>query len=359
MLNSIKRRAPLKLKQQVRSIIDRENVDLPEGRKAFVFLAADYGNIGDIAITAAQRRFLASYAGHPHVVEVPISKTRIFLHSIRKQSTPSDLVTVIGGGNMGSLYSDIEALRQLVIRSFPRNRIVCFPQTLDWEDSPESAKAIERIVDIYSGHGDLHVFAREAVSRDKLRDLFSAHDSVRVGYAPDVVLSATATDLGADADTSRDGILLCMRGDRERAVTEEQRQALGAALARTGLEVEVTDTHAGGSGLSEDQCRSLLRDKVDQFRSARLVVTDRLHGMIMSVVAGTPCLVLPNSNHKIRQTYTDWLSDHPLIQFVSPDQLASVDERLGRMLASVPARTNVPPVDVSHYAELQKALTRP
>lgn len=359
MLNSIKRRVPLKLKQQVRSIIDRENVDLPEGRKAFVFLAADYGNIGDIAITAAQRRFLVSYAGHPHVIEVPISKTRALLRSIRKQSTPSDLVTVIGGGNMGSLYSDIEALRQLVIRSFPRNRIVCFPQTLDWDDSPESAKAIERIVDVYSRHKDLHVFARESVSRDKLSDLFSAHGTVRVGYAPDIVLSTTAAGLGADAATPRDGVLLCMREDRERAITEGQRQALDAALARTGLEVELTDTHAGGSGLSKDHCHRLLRDKVDQFRSARLVVTDRLHGMIMSVVAGTPCLVVPNSNHKIQQTYEDWLSDHPLIQLVRPEQLAAVGERLEGLLASAPAKTTVPPVDASRYAELQNALTLP
>ncbi|MEP2181469.1 polysaccharide pyruvyl transferase family protein, partial [Roseibium sp.] len=212
MIDSIKGWVPLKLKQRVRSIVVREDLDLSGDRRAFLFLAADYGNIGDIAITAAQEHFLKSHAGQYNVVVVPISKTRSLLRSIKKQITPSDLVTIVGGGNMGSLYPEIEALRQLVIRSFPRNRIVCFPQTLDWEDSPESAKAIERIVDIYSGHGDLHVFAREAVSRDKLRDLFSAHDSVRVGYAPDVVLSATATDLGADAVTPRDGILLCMRG---------------------------------------------------------------------------------------------------------------------------------------------------
>lgn len=31
--------------------------------------------------------------------------------------------------------------------------------------------------------------------------------------------------------------------------------------------------------------------------------------MIFSVITNTPCVVLLNNNHKILQTYLDWLSD--------------------------------------------------
>ena len=333
-----------------------EEMPLPEAPKAFVFLAADYGNVGDLAITLSQARFLRRYSGKPYVVEVPISRTRLLLRSIKKQIGPTDLVTIIGGGNMGSLYPDIEELRQLVIRSFPRNRILCFPQTLDQDGSSASAKALEKIAEVYSRHDNLHVFARESVSLSKLRDLLGTFRGIRIGYAPDIVLSATAADLGATAITPRAGILLCMRGDRERAITEEQCAAVTAALARTGMEVVRTDTHVGGSRLCKDQCEELVRNKIVQFRSARLIVTDRLHGMILSVIAGTPCVVLPNSNHKILQTYRDWLNDNPLAQIVSLDQPSDVEEKLEKLLASVPSGVDAPVVDAHKYADLAATL---
>ena len=332
---------------------------LPQAPRAFVFLAADYGNIGDLAITAAQRGFIAQALPDHQLVPVPISTTREVIRSIRKQIAPGDLVTIVGGGNMGSLYPDIEALRQRVIRTFPKNRIVCFPQSLDWHDSAESDRALARIVRIYARHPDLHVFARESVSRDKLRGLFAAHPSVHVGYVPDVVLSAHAAQLGFDAPSTPSGILLCMRDERERALAASQHAQLRALLEATGEAITVTDTHAGGARLDDARCARLVADKLAQFSAARLVVTDRLHGMILALVAGTPCLVLPNANHKIRQTWQDWLQDVPQLRFVEPAGLAELPAMLESLL-SVPRRNPAAaPLDASRYADLAQVVSAP
>lgn len=357
MIRLIKQLVPGSIKRWAIQHVLGEEMPLPEAPKAFVFLAADYGNIGDLAITSAQARFLTRHSGKPNVVLVPISRTRSLLRPIKKQITPTDLVTVIGGGNMGSLYPDIEELRQLVVRSFPRNRIVCFPQTLDWDQSPDSTEALKKIAHVYSQHDDLHVFARESVTWAKLRDLLGASSSVQIGYAPDIVLSATAADLGATTIDPRAGILQCMREDRERAVTGDQRKVLVAALASTGMEVGITDTHAGGARLSRDHCEELVRNKIIQFRSAKLVVTDRLHGMILSLVAGTPCLVLPNANHKILQTHRDWLSENPLAQLVNLDQPSDVEKKLEKLLASGPSEAAPPLVDANKYEDLKNVLS--
>lgn len=359
MTDALKRLVPLRIKQQVRAVVDREDVDLPPGPRAFLFLAADYGNIGDIAITAAQERFLAEHAGRPHVVVVPISRTRARLRSIQRQIGPGDLVATVGGGNMGVAYPDIEALRQLVIRSFPDHRVVCFPQTLDWDASRASDRAVRKLVEVYSEHRDLHVFARESVSHARLQDLFAPYPGVRVGLVPDIVLSATASDLGASTAETGGGLLLCMRDDQERAVTDAQRREIDASLAQLDLPIEITDTHAGGAGLSDEQCRALLRDKVNQFGAARLVVTDRLHGMILSLVAGTPCLVLPNSNHKIRQTHEDWLRANPRVEVLSPDRLDTVAEAIQRLLAADRPASGTPPLGVDAYGALRTALSAP
>src|SRR5690349_17962443 len=128
MTGLVKRCVPLAVKQWALQRMRPEEIVLPPGGRAFVFLAADYGNIGDLAISQAQKAFLRRCVGEFEVVGVPISKTRSLIGSIKRQITPSDLITIIGGGNMGSLYPEIEGLRQLVIRSFSGNRIVCFPQ---------------------------------------------------------------------------------------------------------------------------------------------------------------------------------------------------------------------------------------
>ncbi|WP_083868162.1 polysaccharide pyruvyl transferase family protein [Halomonas smyrnensis] len=334
---------------------------LPPGSRLFVFLSADYGNIGDIAISRAQQAFVSSVAGARTIVPIPISQTRYVLQSIRVQMNDDDLVTVIGGGNMGFLYPDIEDLRQLVIRSFPNNRIVCFPQTLDWNESRQSRHALDRIVRVYSQHPDLYLHAREAVSYEKLKELFADQSAVRIGFVPDIVLSATAAELGADGDDSPRGALLCLRDDRERLLDDSHRQVLSQALIDAGLDSEVTDTHVGGSSLLPERCAQLLAEKLMQFQAARLVVTDRLHGMILAALAGTPCLVLPNSNHKIRQTWKDWLADVQQVRFLALEELGEregIDEAVRQLLATPRRDPAEPVINRAHYEDLRRAIAR-
>lgn len=347
------------LKQLLVPYLRARDLVLPPSPRALIFLAADYGNIGDLAITAAQRRYLERMVPNHHAVLIPISATREVIRSMRRQVRSSDLVTIIGGGNMGSLYPDIEELRQLVIRSFPNNRIVCFPQTLDWDEPEQSRRALDRIVRVYSRHPDLHVYAREAVSHGKLKELFADRPAVKVGFVPDIALSATAAGLGASGVDAPRGALLCLRDDRERSLGDAHREALRRALAAAGLETEVTDTHAGGSRLAPERCSELLADKLTQFQGAQLVVTDRLHGMILAALAGTPCLVLPNSNHKIRQTWMDWLRDVPQVRFVELGELAGIETVVRELLATPRRDPATPVIDPSHYDGLRRAIAHP
>lgn len=345
------------LKLKVISSLKKQNITLPKSKCAFVFLAADYGNIGDIAISAAQREYLTSTLTEYTVLCIPISKTRLVIKSIKKQIRAGDIVTTIGGGNMGSMYPDIEDLRQLIISSFPNNRIVCFPQTLDWDESAKSKQALKKIVKTYSQHQDIHIFARETITYAKLNELFYKYSNVNIGLAPDIVMSSTAKILGADDCLEHSGVLRCLRNDKEVALTVSQYAMLDEALAKTELAINITDTHAGGAGLDETYCAKLLADKLNQFCAANLVVTDRLHGMILSLLSGTPCLVLPNANHKIRQTQIDWLSTHPRVVFVETYQFDEISDFINKLLSTSRGTVIESPVDSNQYSELKEALT--
>jgi len=356
MLNFLKAFVPVSIKNVARSLVVRQYFPLPHKKRVFVFLSADYGNVGDLAISAAQKAYLAKVLFGYVVVTIPISETRDVLRSIKKQISNDDIVTIIGGGNMGSLYPDIEALRQLVIQSFPQNRVICFPQTLDWDESEASRRAIKRIVRVYSSHADLHLFARETVSFGRLQEMFAEHKSVNVRHVPDIVLSATSQDLGINVDSVPQGALLCLRDDRERSLGNEHREAIHIALADASLDTEITDTHVGGSRLDPERCAQLLKSKLNQFQDSRLIVTDRLHGMILAALVGTPCLVLPNSNHKIHQTWQDWLVDVPQVHYMSLAELPNVGAAVQKLLA-VPRRNPTSPViDSVHFDDLSAAL---
>lgn len=357
MYKIIKSLIPVRLKRHVLTQINAKNISLPKGYRCFIFLAADYGNIGDIAITKAQKQFLKKTLPDYEVISIPISQTRLVLRSIKKQIKPNDVITIIGGGNMGAIYPDIEALRQLVIKSFPKNRIVCFPQTLDWDKSLHSKRALKRIVKVYSGHPNIHIFARESITYKKLVDLFKRHNKVTVGLVPDIVMSSTAKDLGASDNEQCSSILTCLRNDKEAVLTNEQYQKLDDVLAATKYNIIKTDTHAGGSGLDDLECSKLLKDKLNQFRSAHLVITDRLHGMIMCLLAGTPCLVLPNSNHKISQTWLDWLQNESRLIFVQQDNFENTPVYINQLLNQSHGSIYQSPVDIENYDPLKKALT--
>lgn len=353
----LKKILPLKFKQHIHTFLNCEKVDLPVRKRAFIFLAADYGNIGDLAISAAQEKFLEENLLDYEVFPVPISKTRLWLGSIKNQVTSEDIITIIGGGNMGSLYPDIEDLRQLVIQSFPYNKIVCFPQTLDWEESQSSNKALKKIVKIYASHSDIHVFARELITYKKLEDVFNGQKNVKIGFVPDIVMSSSAKQLGVVNSSKPTGILTCLRNDKECALKAEHYAILDSAIGDTGLTITKTDTHAGGSGLSKVECNKLLSSKIQQFAEAQLVITDRLHGMILCILSGTPCLVLPNSNHKIRQTYLNWLKDHPRVIFVEIENFTQVPKYIDQLLSQPRGNLTDSAVELTQYKPLIKALS--
>lgn len=357
MKDKLKKLLPLQLKKSVYILLNKQKIYLPIKKRIFIFLSADYGNIGDLAISSAQKKFITEKLSDYEPFVIPISKTRLWIDSIKKQVSSDDIVTIIGGGNMGSLYPDIEDLRQLVIKSFPSNKIICFPQTLDWDTSKLSDKALKKILKIYSSHSNIYIFARESITYAKLQQLFESQPHVKIGFVPDIVMSATAEKLGVLHNSVAKGILTCLRDDKECALGSQHYKLLDDTIHATKRNVIKTDTHAGGSGLYEEHCQKLLAHKIQEFSEAELVITDRLHGMILCLLSGTPCLVLPNSNHKIKQTYLDWLRDHPRLIFLELENFESIAQSIDQLLSVPRGKLTESPVELEKYNQLIKALS--
>lgn len=274
------------------------------------FLAADYGNLGDVAITKAQREYLQAKFPKAEVIETPISQTINLLYPIKKVIKPMDVVTIIGGGNMGDLYDDIEFLRQQVIKAFPNNRIISFPQTFYFSETPFGRKRLHKAVSVYSKHRSLLLLARDARSYALMKNNFLKNE---IKLAPDIVLSLTYK---SKVDRKRIA-LLCLRDDKERgALDVSNLKSLKSYLKSNYDSIEHTDTQIDDMLVKRDGGDKHLGLLLDKFSSASLVVTDRLHGMIFAFITHTPALVFDNSNGKISSTYP-WIRDCGFIHLVN------------------------------------------
>lgn len=295
------------LKSVVSGLIRSESLDsglTKNDKKIFVYLSGFYQNLGDMAITYAHEKFLKDNFPEYKIVMIPSTATYSTLRWVKRIITPRDIVTIVGGGNMDSSYSSLENCRRFVIKNFRKNKIVSFPQTMNFADTVYGNFRLKKTVNTYRCHKNLHIFAREENSYLKMKDLFK--DAKTVELTPDIVLYLNFVN---EYKENRDGALCVFRNDIEKAQNfdvSEVRETLSSVFK----DVQETDT----VNVSREDCKpDTYKDTVKSFlkmiSGKKLVVTDRLHCMIFCAVTGTPCIAFDNSNKKISGVYKMWLGD--------------------------------------------------
>ena len=94
-----------------------------KNKKIYVMLAANYPNLGDLAITESQLLFLKDNFPNYKIVCVYVSNTLSEYKNIKKNLNKDDIFTLIGGGNNGDLYEFIESNRRFLLSKF---KMSCF-----------------------------------------------------------------------------------------------------------------------------------------------------------------------------------------------------------------------------------------
>lgn len=201
-----------------------------------------------------------------------------------------DMIFIQSGYNTTDLYIMEENMHREVLNTFPNNRVVVMPQTVLFDDLNE-----EKISsDIYNRHRKMIFFARDEISYNKSKEMFSR---VPVYLYPDIVTSLIGN---RKYNQNRDGILLCVRHDKESVLSESKIDNLVSILSGLGYKVTVSDTTID-IDLEYLQANrgKVLENIFSEYARYQLIITDRYHGTIFSLVAGTPVLVLRTSDHKL------------------------------------------------------------
>lgn len=269
----------------------------------------NHDNVGDSAIWLGELAWLRD-AGHE--LAYAADHTGFCAHELRRR-LPRGTILLHGGGNFGDLWPVYQRFREHVLAAFPGHRIVQLPQTVHFR----TARAVQRTAHTLAAHPDVTVCVRDRASERIVRERLGA----RAELLPDMALALGPLDPGP----VRHEVLCLLREDQERV---EARRTPGGvqldwphqppgsrslrhatrvigklgSLAPLVARVSAPALAAGYRRLARER----LEAGLELIGAGSLLVTDRLHGHVLGLMAGVPQLLLDNSYGKLRGFWEVW-----------------------------------------------------
>lgn len=296
-------------------IIKNEINILKSGKKIFLLVTPNHGNIGDQTISIAEIDFLKNNFNYPIIEISDLLFEKFYKNRLKKIVKPNDIIALHGGGNVGIEYKILEEQRRFIIKNLPKNRIILFPQTIDFGTTLEGENEFNISKEIYSNHKKLIVLAREEKSFEIFKNNFCSNTYL----VPDIVLT-----LKPNIKHFGSNILTCFRSDVERTLSTSDKDNIFNVIRKFNLVLDESDTYVYLTIYPHNR-KKIVSALFSKYQNAQLVITDRLHGMIFAYLNGTPCIVFDNYNGKVKGVYNSWLKESKNIVFMnSPENFEKV-----------------------------------
>lgn len=274
-----------------------------------IFNSPDYPNIGDIAIGLSERVFLNTYFSEYDVIEISCKQYEKEKKKIQNAVKKEDIIFITGGGNIGSLWLNIEDYVTSIINTFTDNTIIVFPQTIYFEEDNVGNKEKEEFVNAVKKHSNIILAVREEHSYNCAIKMLGCADQVM--QVPDMALNLRPD---CKKENSK-GALLCIREDKESKKIDIS--AIERALRKKIECVEKISSLPVDSTSLEDRAHEV--EKVcNMLASKEIVVTDRLHCMILCALVGTPCVAFDNVSGKLSGVY-NWIKKLSYIKLIKDE----------------------------------------
>ena len=292
-------------------------------KKIIIMGIPHHGNIGDNAIAIAEEELIKKFFPQYELCMMQEKYLDICVKKVRKIIKDQDIIMLHGGGNIGDTYERPEKGRREVIKTFPNNKIIIFPQTAYFSDTIEGQKQLEKSKEIYNNHKNLIIFAREEKSYEFMKKNFY---NCKIYLTPDMVMT-----LNKSIDLDRKGALLLFRTDKEKTLENESIEKIKEIVKTKFEKYTISDMNLGSGivNIGGKKREKILDNKFKQFQTSQIVITDRLHGMIFAAITETPCVVFGNFNHKIIESYK-WLEKLEYIRFC--DNMNKIEDIIEKVI---------------------------
>lgn len=301
-----------KLKRRCAVLFTCLRISARSGNRIIFFGVPTYGNVGDIAIARATMQLFRDYNKRfiwvNDYISVPVAK--MVKSIIRK----TDVVLYQGGGNFGDMYPIIDAERRSVFLTLKDTgaKMIQLPTSVNFRCKGDFAELAH---DYYG----VRIFVREPISLVNAKDILT---SSKISMIPDMVFWTIATHAinMHSKNTHINTVAVALRSDEEKSNSPSYDYIIEQLIAR-GLPTDVRhfDTVVNTQGkklLTLKQKNKVLNSVLREIDSADLIITDRLHGMLLSLSRGKKVIALDNSTKKISGTIHGWLANNPNVFFI-------------------------------------------
>ena len=269
-----------------------------EKKAVFYFGVPLHKNIGDLAQTYCAKRYFELYWEDYQCIQMKTYCTysKRFLKSLKSIMQPDDIIVFQSGYCSTDRHLD-HKMHKTIVGLFKDQKIIFLPQTVRYENKKE----IETTSKIFNEHNRILFLARDKISYEKALDMYP---NARVECFPDIV----TTLIGTMKDgVAKNGILLCMRKDFEKLYSTKSIITLVNRLKNIADIVDVSDTTCEQytNKYIYSHLKEIVYEKINQIMKYRIVITDRYHGIIFSLISNVPVIVLATTDHKV-SSGIDW-----------------------------------------------------
>lgn len=288
-------------------ILELRKQNFDDEKNIYLVNTPEHGNVGDHAIALATISFIENNFPNHRVIEITHNQFRYNKNFLEKKIKNTSLICIHGGGYLGDLWIEEQEIFFEIIDKFSKHNIIAFPQTLFYCNYALINK--DRVN--YKNRNRTYIFLREKNSYNLFKKC-NFIDEKNIFLSPDIVLSMkykrSLSNIPKD-------VLLCFRKDIEKSTDDKIVKKIKKLLKDANITYKVTDTVLE-KNISINERYSVVLKKLKEFEGARLVITDRLHGMIFSAVTGTPCIALDNISKKVSGVY-EWIQEYDFIKCIN------------------------------------------
>ena len=222
--------------------------------------------------------------------------TKRFFDKLKRKFGPDDRIVIQSGYCTQDLGGDHPLMHRLVCENMPDAKILMMPQTIFFQHEENRRMCAEN----HNRAKNMLFLARDQYSYKQAIEMFP---NITVKAFPDIV----TTLIGAlSFDHERNGVCLCTRNDGEKLYSYEEVSELKARIENDKITVFEKDTQ-GKRPYQEIRAnlKKFIEQEIESYSYYKVTITDRYHGTIFSLCAGTPVIIIKITDHKVT-TGADW-----------------------------------------------------
>jgi len=306
------------------------------GRRIALLDFPDYANVGDSAIWLGERAALRELGARL----VYACHQRSYSRRLLERLIGDGCLCLSGGGNFGDPYPAHQSFRERVLSDFPSTEIIQLPQTICFVD----LHGISRVKELVQRHPRFTLMVRDRPSLEMAR-----HElDVPAALCPDMAFGLGSMSRRRPSELETIGLcrtdfegsrVLARLGEHQIPVTDwvQDTPSFVRRVVERGEQTAANHPRLLGwaratSALVFD---SMARERLDRgmrvVERARVVITDRLHGHILCMLAGIPHVIVDTRFGKVRDFHETWTVGSPLVRTADSAEMAV---KLARDLAA-------------------------